>query len=283
MISIESGPLSARFRPAWGGRMTHFTHTDLGDILVPTLEDVFEPYKWPRAGAYPLFPYHNRVSDASFRHAGQHHKLLPHPALTPDAMHGPAHRRPWTVESHAGNHVRLTLAYDADDEWPFSFFAEQSFLLEPHRLIVELAITNRAPVAAPVGFGWHPYIAAPLSSHAQTDARLEYSLDHKNIPTDAPARPRLDTRIPADTGYTLHLSDWSAASVYFGQAELLIEADPVFHHLAVHRMEGYLCVEPVSMAAGALSASQEQQKERGLKVAAPGERFSGCLTLSIRS
>lgn len=280
-VSIASGPLSARFRPAWGGRMTHLSHARLGQILVPTQEDRFEPYQWPRAGAYPLFPYHNRLYDASFIHGGVQNHLRAHPALAPDAIHGPAHRRLWNVAAHADDRLTLRLDYQADEEWPFSFLAEQHFQLEANRLIVELAITNRSDIAAPVGLGWHPYIAAPVSSHAETDARLEYPLDPLNVPTVDPPQRRSNPAIPSATGYTLHFSDWSLARVMLAGGELLLEADPVFSHLAVHRMENYLCLEPVSMAAGVLSMPEAERQGRGLKILPPGGRLAGRITMSI--
>jgi len=282
-VAIACGPFSARLRPAWGGRMTHLHHADHGDILVPTGEGGFEPLNWPRAGAYPLFPYHNRLYGGSFVHAGIRHDLLPHPALAPDAMHGPAHRRPWEISDLASDRVGLVLHYEADGEWPFSFRAEQSFLLEDGGLTVGLSITNLSDVPAPMALGWHPYLAAGPGCNAHTDARLQYPLDAQNVPTGQPAIPRQTAAIPAATGYTLHYTDWSNAHVQFDGFSLRIEADPVFGHLAVHRMDRYLCLEPVSMAAGALGLPETQREAFGVRIVAPGEHLSGRIRLSIRS
>ncbi|WCK03814.1 aldose 1-epimerase [Agrobacterium tumefaciens] len=280
-VAITCGQLSARICPAWGGRMTHLRHSEYGDILVPTTEQEFEPFNWPRAGAYPLFPYHNRLYGGSFVHAGSRHDLLPHPALAPDAMHGPAHRRPWEVSDLSSNEVALVLDYEADGEWPFSFRAEQSFLLHNAGLTVGLAITSLADVPAPMALGWHPYLAAGLRGDAGTDARLQYPLDAQNVPIGQAAIPRPQAAIPAATGYTLHFTDWSNAYVQFDRFSLLIEADPVFGHLAVHRMDRYLCLEPVSMAAGTLGLPQAQREGLGLRIVAPGEHLSGRIQLSI--
>ncbi|UXT50643.1 aldose 1-epimerase [Agrobacterium tumefaciens] len=280
-VAISCGPLSARLRPAWGGRMTHLHHVEHGDILVPTGEEGFEPLNWPRAGAYPLFPYHNRLYGGSFVHAGIRHDLLPHPALAPDAMHGPAHRRAWEISDLDSDRVRLLLDYEADGEWPFSFRAEQSFLLENTGLTVNLSITNLADVPAPMALGWHPYLAAGLGCDARTDARLQYPLDPQNVPTGQPAVPRHNAAIPAATGYTLHYTDWSNAHVQFDRFLLRIEADPIFGHLAVHRMDRYLCLEPVSMAAGALGLPETQREVFGGRIIPPGERLSGRIQLSI--
>ena len=280
-VAISCGQLSARLRPAWGGRMTHLHHADHGDILVPTGEEGFEPLNWPGAGAYPLFPYHNRLYGGSFVHAGIHYDLLPHPALAPDAMHGPAHRRAWEISSLSSDRIGLTLDYKADGEWPFSFRAEQSFLLDDAGLTVELSITNLADVPAPMAMGWHPYLAAGLDCDARTDARLQYPLDAQNVPTGQPPELFPKPAIPAATGYTLHFTDWSNAQVQCGRFSLRLEADPVFGHLAVHRMDRYLCLEPVSMAAGTFGLPQAGREGQGLRIAAPGERLSGRIRLSI--
>lgn len=282
-VAISCGPFSVRLRPAWGGRMTHLHHADHGDILVPTSEEGFEPLNWPRAGAYPLFPYHNRLYGGSFVHTGIRHDLLPHPALAPDAMHGPAHRRAWEVSDLDSDRARLLLDYEADGEWPFSFRAEQSFLLENTGLTVNLSITNLADVPAPMALGWHPYLAAGLGCDARTDARLQYPLDPQNVPTGQPAVPRQNAAIPAATGYTLHYTGWSNAHVQFGGFSLRIEADPIFGHLAVHRMDRYLCLEPVSMAAGALGLPEMRREASGVRIIPPGKYLSGRIRLSIRS
>lgn len=129
-VAISCGQLSARLRPAWGGRMTHLHHADYGDILVPTSEDAFEPFNWPRAGAYPLFPYHNRLYGGAFVHAGIRHGLSPHPALAPDAMHGPAHRRAWEISGLASDRAGLVLDYEADGNGPFLSALSSLFCLK---------------------------------------------------------------------------------------------------------------------------------------------------------
>ena len=281
-VFIESGPLSARLVPAWGGRMIHLAHAGMGDILVSTRDTSFEPLNWPRAGAYPLFPFHNRIYDASFVHGGIKYDLLPHPALGHDAIHGPAHRRAWRVSSQSIDCVVLTLDYEADAEWPFAFRAEQAFSLDTTGLTVKLTFTNLADSPAPGGIGWHPYFSAGLDCEAQTDATLEYPLDALNVPNGQPPIARKSTGISASTGYTQHFTDWSNAHIRRPDGlSLILEADPVLSHLAVHRMERYLCLEPVSMAAGALNASEVDRVDLGLRTLAPGETLSGHIRLRI--
>lgn len=280
---IASGLFSARINAAWGGRMTHLAHAELGDILVPTTAEVFEPWHWPKAGAYPLFPYHNRVYAASFVHGASRYCVLPHPAVGTDAMHGPAHRRPWHLLSQSSDHAVLSLTYEADEEWPFAFEAQQSFSLTPEALTVELSITNRADMPAPAAIGWHPYFAAGLNRQARTDAGWAFPLDERDVPTGAPPVARLTPDLPSTAGYTHHFSHWSNADIGLeGGYSLHIEASPVLNHLAVHRTGAYICMEPVSMAAGTLNLPERERADLGMKILAPGESLRGEIRLSVQ-
>lgn len=282
-IEIAGGPFKARFAPASGGRMAYLAHASLGDILVPTPPIRFDGWNWPRAGAYPLFPYHNRLAGAVFTHSGKSYRVVPHPALDGDAMHGPAHRRVWCVAEHAPNRLSLTLDYAADDEWPFSFEARQVFTLDADGLTVELGLTNRAAEFAPAAIGWHPYFAASLDQRAETDAGFALPLDALNVPTGATPESRASHVIPASSGYTLHFTDWTMASLSKEGGRIVLTADPIFAHLAVHRMDRYLCLEPVSAAAGVLALPEERRTATGLALLAPGERLSGRIRLSIEN
>lgn len=281
MVEIASGPLSAQLAPHWGGRMTHLVHARLGDILASTDETEFDPWNWPKAGAYPLFPYHNRVTGAAFSHLGKDYTVVPHPALAGDAMHGPSHRRVWRVEERAADRVTLALDYEGDDEWPFSFTASQTFLLDDWGLSLRLTLLNRADLPAPAAIGWHPYLRASLEDEAYTDATDAYALDALNMPINSVPVHRDDETIPASSGYTLHFRDWRTAELLRGRANIVISADPIFGHIAVHRTERYLCLEPVSAGAGALGLPESERQASGLAVLAPGEHLSGDIRMSI--
>ncbi len=283
MVEVASGPLSARFAPRWGGRLTHLVHAELGDILVPTHETKFHPWDWPKAGAYPLFPYHNRVAGAAFSHRGKDYAILPHPALLGDAMHGPAHRRAWRIEEHATDRVTLTLDYRADNEWPFSFTAWQTFSLDDRGLSLKLKLVNRADRPAPAVIGWHPYIRASLDDEAYTDATAAYALDPLNMPISSVPVHRDDETIPASSGYTLHFCKWSKAALLRGNAKIELSAETIFGHIAVHRTERYLCLEPVSAVAGVLGLPESERQASGLVLLGPDEHLSGRIRMSITS
>ncbi len=280
--TIRSGPLGARFLPENGGRMSHLTHDLRGNILVPTQDQHFDPLNWPKAGAYPLFPFHNRLVGAAFEHQGKQYKVQPHPALAPDAQHGPAHRRPWTVSGHDEYTIEMVLDYHADEDWPFDFQALQRFKISDDSLEVELAITNNGDFSMPAGFGWHPYFAAPLGASASCDASQIWPVGPLGIPTGEAPERRKEHKLLTDSCFTIFLSGWSAARLNTaGGAIVTLAASSALPHLVAHRTPDYLCLEPVSHVAGGLNFPPAQAWA-GLFVMQPGETRSAVVKISIQ-
>jgi aldose 1-epimerase len=279
--SIRSGALEARFLPRNGGRMTHLVHDPLGDILVPTADPEFEPLNWPKAGGYPLFPYHNKLVGAAFTHEGRHYDVLPHPAMAGDTQHGPAHRRSWSVVSQGPDRIELALDYRADDDWPFDFRAVQRFALSESALNIELSMTNTGKVSMPGGFGWHPYFATGLQNRAACDAARIWPIGEAGIPDGKAAGARAVENLPGDS-FTIFLSDWRhATTVTDGGAEVTVTASPELPHLVAHRTAGYVCLEPVSHVAGVFGFPSGERQAAGLFVLQPGEERTARIRLSI--
>lgn len=281
-IEIKHGPFLARVIPAWGGRVASLRHAEAGDILVPIEAENFDPLNWPKAGGYPLFPFHNRIRQSALWHEGLLHQMRAHPALDGDVMHGPAHQRPWEVKASSASSVLLRLDFTADADWPFSFTAEQEISVTDEGLTVSLRLINRSTDRMPCCFGWHPYLAANVSTPARTDARLSYPLDQQNLPTGEEPIERQTEDIPAEIGYTLHFRDWTSASYRLNDGgSVAVTADPVFRHIAVHRMPSYLCLEPVSGAAGVLNQPENRRGQMDLTVLEPGQQAGGSIYLSV--
>jgi aldose 1-epimerase len=73
------------------------------------------------------------------------------------------------------------LDHAGDDFWPWPFLCRQEVTLEPRRLIVELAVTNLAPVTVPLSAGYHPYFCR---DHAELSlmARAVWLIDPNQLP-----------------------------------------------------------------------------------------------------
>nr|WP_246473151.1 aldose 1-epimerase [Pelagibacterium limicola] len=282
VITLRKGALHAAFCPKSGGRMARLSHDLHGDILVPLDDPAFDPLQWPKAGAFPLIPYHNRMTGAQFTHAGRRFDLIAHPTFGGDAMHGPAQRRPWTVSFQGAEMLELALRYGDDGDWPFDFFARQQFRLRDDGLDVELTLVNVGTKPMPGGLGWHPYFVATFSDVLTCDAAKRWSVDA--LPRGIPPLPRDNIgQFPARR-VTEHLTDWTHATVLLrDRVRVTLTADAFLPHLVIHRTPDYVCLEPVSHVAGVYGFPPETQQNAGFVVLEPGQAVSGNLSLVIAS
>ncbi len=112
-VTLRAGTLSAELAPTCGGRLAmlrvdgasgQWTSSRPGALAVGSA-------KLAKGGAYPLFPYSNRIRGAVLHHAGRDVALRPHPAAPPHALHGPAHLRPWRLLSSDEANAEIALDY----------------------------------------------------------------------------------------------------------------------------------------------------------------------------
>lgn len=169
VYDISSAKLLASFCPAMGGRLLAFRRRDGQDIFVPAEPQDFDVRNWPRAGAYPLVPYHNRLAHAQVAAGDEIVHLRSHPAAAPHTLHGPGHTRPWVAGAHDAGSFAMSLDYVADEDWPWDFRAEQFFELGNEYLRLTMTVENRSGRPMPAGMGWHPYFASrdPVISNAR--------------------------------------------------------------------------------------------------------------------
>lgn len=280
-LTINSGALSASFRPDLGGRLTRLSHRDYGDVIVPLTDVNFDPLNWPKAGAFPLFPFHGRLADARFKHADGCHQLQPNPYRGTDAMHGPAHRRPWDVLTSTPDETVLTLHYKADPEWPFEFRAVQRFRICGSTLDIELELTNQAGTSVPAGLGWHPYFVSSLGTPVHCNAAMRRQSSVSSQPTDSWERRPLPTAPLINRPFTEHLSEWSQTTISTGAGGVNVSRHSGLPFIVVHRTPGYICVEPVSHVAGALGLPESLRESAGLTALKPGATIRGHISLSI--
>ncbi|TKT43797.1 aldose 1-epimerase [Rhizobiaceae bacterium LC148] len=282
LVVLENGPLTAVFQPKAGGRMLRLSHRDHGEVLVPLGTDPFDPLYWPKGGAYPLFPFHNKLEGGTFSFEERAFQVMPHPTSPPDALHGPAHRRPWCVTAHERTSLTMVLDYAADDDWPFDFRAEQSFTLDSAGLALRLSLQNKAKATMPAGFGWHPYFAADLSRPVFCDALVEHASDRASLPTHETRPYAAECKLLAGE-FTRHFSGARSADVLV-DCGLIVRMNwqSPLDYLVVHRMPTYLCLEPVSHLGGALRYPDSEKKAFGLAALTPGAFIQADVAMSIR-
>ncbi len=278
VYDIASAQLSASFCPGMGGRLLVFRAKNGSDIVIPTEPHGFDVINWPRAGAYPLVPYHNRLARAKIAVGEDVVALRPHPAAMPHTLHGPGHARPWMAGVHHANLFSMRLDYRADDDWPWDFHTEQVFELDGESLRLTMTVENRSTRPMPAGMGWHPYFASRHPIVA--DAGYLWSHGPDYLPGGERSRTAgNDQPVYVETAY---FEAWGRARISLGgDVTATMTASPPFDFLVVHRgAPSHICVEPTTHVANAwnlgLSPSQT-----GAALLSPGERLTGEIEIRL--
>lgn len=271
-LELAVGTTRLCLRPDWGGRVVLLSHRGR-DVLYPLqTAQGFNPALWPKGGAYPLFPFHNRIPQGCFTWHGQEVQLPLHPH-EPCTVHGHAHQHPWQVTAVTTATAELVFADDGQGAWPWAFQTRQGFTLRPGGLTVALSITNLSGRPMPAGLGWHPFFAK--ADVIDTDAAREWVMGADLLPTGSWTAPK-----PAMA--TRYLSDWSEVRMRLASGmDLHLRAMAPLRHLVIHDPEGpYSCVEPVSHLANAMSLQLERVND-GLTELAPGKSLSTQVDLTF--
>lgn len=275
LYDIASERLRAQFCPGLGGRMLKFLF-DGTDIVVPAEPHRFEVTQWPRAGAYPLIPYHNRLADAAIAVEGKVYRLAAHPAAEPHTLHGPGHTRPWHVVSHDASRLVMKTACEPDEHWPWAYEAVQDFQVEGDVLELSISLKNVDSRPMPAGIGWHPYFSS--KEPAVTDARIRWPHRADYLPTGE--RTEIEDPVPRREPPTSYLENWSKAEIVIGGgAHVSMTAASPFDYLVIHRGDpANICVEPVTHVPNAWNLPHPTT---GARILLPGEALEGRVTVKM--
>lgn len=247
-----------------------------------------------------LAPWPNRVAGGSYEWAGRRLQTAITEVETGNAIHGlvrwgnwvvpDATPQPWTPATPP-DITQLSYRLHPQPGWPWSLDFRVTYRLAPGRgLEVRTAVTNVSDDECPIGFGWHPYLKAPVDRSTLTvPAATSYEADERGIPQGR--RPvegtDLDFRSPRRIGSArLDVAFTDLERDAHGRAQVVVEpdgAEPValwvdrnYTHLMVftgdtlgdesRRRQG-LAVEPMTCAPDMLN------NHDGLRTLAPGATF----------
>ncbi len=256
LLSLRAGNYTARVAPSAGGRLASLDWTDNERkvaLLVPWDEKPFEPDAWPKAGAFPMIPFANRLPPDGIFFDGK--QVSPLHGPNGFAQHGLAHRREWQLRESGEDFALLQLEHRTDSNWPWNFTATQSFRLSAQGLLLTISVLNNSPETMPLSIGWHPY--HPIESNVAAESlKLKASFRHE---LDLEGRALETTASPTfqmSAGETAAFSGWNGSVLLSsgGDGNIVISCESTTQ-LVLHAMPeaGYLCVEPVSLLPGHLS------------------------------
>lgn len=295
IIRIQAGPYAAEISPSAGGRLLSLTYTDANqflDCIVPwQVSDSFESHDWPKAGAFVMLPFTNRMSPAQFSWQDQV-ITLHNGSPSGQGLHGFGHRRPWQLRRIRPQSAEMVLMHPAHDaEWPWPFEATLFYQLSETGLRVELTVCNTSTGVMPLSLGWHPFLPhsnvrpedpSEYAIHAQRQHAIGLEglglaeLSIEQVPMQIFALPTEQAGTTAFEHYSgsvlLPLSaNWRLAMTSEHAAHLLVHTPPELRHL---------CVEPISALPGALKQDVRTKNQLGLN---PGCTSTLVCTLGLQA
>lgn len=256
VIALRAGSYTATVAPAAGGRLASLAWRCARrtvPLLVAWDGADFDAHDWPKAGAFPMLPFANRLPPEGL--AFRRGLIRPQPGPGGFALHGFAHRRPWEVVAASPDRVVMRQKDDGlGAGWPWAWTATQEVQLADCGVTVTIVVRNDSAEPMPLALGWHPYHPAageiaPADLHF--DARARHDLDARGAAQETGREPAFMMR----RGETAAFAGWRrGAQLRTAGGRLEIACDGA-DYLVVHRPPAadYLCVEPVTSLPGRLA------------------------------
>lgn len=273
MIAIEKGQARLTLAPEIGGAIAAFT---IGgrDVMRPLPEGDHDALS---AASFPLVPFCNRIPNGRFTFDGREVVLPPNLEGHPHALHGQGWRGVWTVETAEG--AEAVLAYEhAAGDWPWTYRAEQRFVVSETGFRVALSVTNTSDAPMPAGLGFHPYFTVRAGETLTAANDGVWLIDTEVLPTiHHPGPWEADWAAGAPVvghGLIDHCyTGWDQRAVLRapGQPDTVITASKECLWLHVYDPPGedFLCVEPCASRPNPFG-----EGETGMVTLQPGESRS---------
>jgi aldose 1-epimerase len=284
-ITLSSGPLEATFVPAVGLVGASLRHE--GEELLGQRDGVGAYAATAATMGLPLLhPWANRLSEERYAAGGRTAQL---PAGLPREEHGLAIHglppQPFRVRAARASgrtaSLHATLDFPGHPAFPFAHRLEQAISLGPDALRIETTLRGAAPVA----FGFHPYLTLPGAPRAEWVVELpereRLLADARLIPTGERV-PEPAERAPLgartfDDGFAL--PGHAAAFVASGGGRTLTVSFAAGYPLAqvyAPADDDVICFEPMTAPTNALVTGD------GLPLVAPGGAYRAAFDVRVR-
>jgi len=281
-FELSNGEIRMEIAPSVGGSVCGLW---LGEMPILESTPASQLISARKSASYPLVPYSNRIANAEFQWNGRSYRLLKNFHPEPHAIHGVGWEQAWTVVQRGPSSASISLIHGASDSWPFDFDATQIFTLEPHALVMEMAITNRFRSEAPVGLGWHPFFVKRPGMHLRFAAAGRWEMDAGNLPTQHLPNPGLDTDL--DQLKVDHCFDgWDGILTLIDPLMQIRVLAQTMNHLVVYTtpQRTNVALEPVSHANNALNllaTGKGSAEHLGVHILKPGQTFSSSMRIEL--
>jgi aldose 1-epimerase len=266
VIELHAGDATVRIYPDHGGRLGHITVRGEELLRGPDMENGAE-LGWGYWGCYALLPWSNRIPAGQFRFEGRD-LAVPVSWSDGSAIHGLTADVPWRVEARDD----ATVVEEIDvDTGPFRVRGRQRFEMTATHLDLRLEVMNAGDDRVPVGLGIHPwFMAGQVSVPASETWPGDTPLPTGPARAVEPAEDLRSLRIPPPmdrcfTGLTATSATVPGLTISW--------SDEVTQVIVYSESEGYVCVEPVTMANDGFGLLDRGIDGHGVVALDPGQTF----------
>jgi len=280
-VRIHSDGYEATISPSAGARLLKLTYEHNNqhiDCVVPFGQIThIDAHQWPKAGAFVMLPFTNRLDPAQFEWQGRQVNLV-NGSSSGQGLHGFGHRSDWKIVDSSDSHVALEWKHSvSSSEWPWAFHAKLIYNVNALGLTVALSVCNADISSMPVSLGWHPFIPL-LTKDSSVHSMLKFSASRMHdIGLDGLGIAPLSEVTSAQQAFTMDgkTASTTAFENFGGAVEIWLEKNlrlklTSHHapHLLLHRPKElpFVCVEPVGSLPGALKYYTQAQKEHELSL-----------------
>jgi len=280
-VRIHSGGYEATISPSAGARLLKLTYEHNNqhiDCVVPFGQVThIDAHQWPKAGAFVMLPFTNRLDPAQFEWQGRQVNLV-NGSSSGQGLHGFGHRSDWKIVDSSDTHVALEWNHSvSSSEWPWVFHAKLAYSVSALGLSVALSVCNADISSMPVSLGWHPFIPLQSLDVSETN-RLKFCASRTHdIGLDGLGMALLSEEVSVQHVFTMDgkTACTTAYECFAGDVEIFLEKNLCLKlmsqhapHLLVHRPKDlpFVCVEPIGSLPGALKYYTQAQKEHELSL-----------------
>jgi aldose 1-epimerase len=276
ILELRAGVLRLALRPDLGGALAGLWR---GEVPVLRSTEPAELAASRPSACYPLVPYSNRLAFRRFEWQGQDYSTAANFDDNPHSVHGVAWKRPWDIVSSSASQAELSYRHQPDAHWPFAFEVRQRAILTPEALELQLAFTNQASQAQPVGLGWHPYFPKRQHSRLHIQVSQRWDSDAVGLPVQRVPQPGIDAAV-AQLAFDNCFEGWrGAAAIEDEKLRMRLTSSLPYLVVFTPADKPYYCVEPVSHVNDAIHMADPAA--HGLRSVAAGATFEAWMKLEI--
>lgn len=276
-LVIKNNHLTLSVAPDVGASVRSFTYERQG-----TTYNVFRNSGQASSvndmSCFALAPFASRVQHGKFEWNSRDVQLAANFPPELHALHGFGWQRPWQVKSHSESAIDLRLEH-ASGDWPWGFVVELRYELIGLRLDMTLTTTNLSDAEMPSGLGLHPFFDIDANTKVKVDAPQMWQMNEQVLPigfTNSPAALLSEMGANANElvvdNVLINDSDrheivWQDRGF---KADLRSSGCP---YTVLYRPAGgqFLCIEPISHCANALTMTREEALDHGVTPLEHGE------------